>query len=72
MNKKTQTLKKVLKRSMSLNRPRTSHVHLCSHNCGHYNHTTSSLVWSYNSTTMIRSKKHGYEGNGLCCHLTCV
>ena len=44
------------------------HVYLCSHNFGQKNHTTTSLVRSYNNTTMIRSKKYGYDGSGLGCN----
>ncbi len=67
-HKNKQTLKTVLKRTMSLHRPWTSHVDLCCHKFGQKNHTTTCRVRRYAGIPVIRSKKHGYEASGLGFH----
>ncbi len=67
-NGKTQTLRTVFKRSLVVHRPPTRHVHFRSYKFGQKNHTTGTLVRSWNHIPVITSQKYWNEGNGLVGH----
>ncbi len=67
-NGKTQTFKTVFKRPYLVHRPPTRHVLLSSLKFDQKNHTTASLVRSWNNIPVITSQKHWNETSGLVGH----